>query len=293
MIALSKTPDEVWRDATRSRGPLGTSVSWKSNEPNGKTVAGLPPSEMCADSVTSTPATVPLMVFPGGQTTRVPPAVNSACVMYCTVTDAASPALSTTNARPPPPLPIVNAETSPVPVLPRHAPAPPRLSVTAPVKLVRVRLTVVVPLAPGRIVRADGDRDSPSATSAVLSLGSLVVTKTWNVNVVTVVGTLNCHCFGLVDSPDGTTPSLYRKYSWLVPVNDPTPSEFATVTVPDPPVTVGSEWKNTLMPSASGVVPSAVLIGCAMRFSTVTLDENTCVPELYEVPLDPSRTSAP
>ena len=173
------------------------------------------------------------------------------------------------------------------------AEAPPRLSVTAPVKLVRVRLTVVVPLAPGRIVRADGDRDSPSATSAVLSLGSLVVTKTWNVNVVTVVGTLNCHCFGLVDSPDGTTPSLYRKYSWLVPVNDPTPSEFATVTVPDPPVTVGSEWKNTLMPSASGVVPSAVLIGCAMRFSTVTLDENTCVPELYEVPLDPSRTSAP
>src|SRR5213080_1134743 len=102
MIALSKTPDEVWRDATRSRGPLGTSVSWKSNEPDGKTVADLPPSEICADSVTSTPATVPLIVLPavGGQNKPAFPAVSSACVRYCTITDAASPALSTTNARP-------------------------------------------------------------------------------------------------------------------------------------------------------------------------------------------------
>src|SRR5947208_5015111 len=87
------------------------------------------------------------------------------------------------------------------PVIP--AEAPPRLNVTASVKLVRVRLTVVVPVAPGRIVSADGERDRPRATIAEVSSGSLVVTKTWNVNVVTVVGTLNCHCFGLVDSPDG------------------------------------------------------------------------------------------
>src|SRR6266576_2898362 len=102
--------------------------------------------------------------------------------------------------------------------------APSRLSVTGSVKLVRVRLTVVVPVAPGRIVSADGVRDSPSATIADASTGSRVVTKTWNANVVTVVGTLSCHCFELVVSPDGSTaPSLYRKYSWLAPVNVPVP----------------------------------------------------------------------
>ena len=165
------------------------------------------------------------------------------------------------------------------PVTPAGAPV--RLNVTAPVKLVRVRRTVVVPLPPGAIESADGVRDSPRATIADVSSGSLVVTKTWKSNVVTVVGTVNCQVLAEVVAPDGSTaPFEYRKYAWFDPVNVPVPSAFATLTVPVPPVTVGPEWKNTLMPPASGVVPSAVFIDCAMRFSTVTSDVNAWVPAL-------------
>ena len=172
--------------------------------------------------------------------------------------------------------------------------APPRLNVTAPVKLVRVRVTLVVPLPPGTIVSADGERDNPSATIGDTSSGSLVVTKTSNVNVVTVVGTVNCHVLAEVVEPDASTvPLQYRKYSWFAWVNVPVPSRFATLTVPVPPVTVGPELKNTLIPPASGVVPSTVFIGCATRFSTVTLDANVAVPGLYCVPLDANRTRAP
>jgi len=100
--------------------------------------------------------------------------------------------------------------------------APLRLSVTAPVKLVRVRLTVVAPLAPGRMVSADGVRDSPRATSGDVSSGSLVVTKTANANVDTVAGRLKCHDFAAVVAPDASrAPSLYVKYGWFVPVNAP------------------------------------------------------------------------
>src|SRR5437762_13854491 len=89
MIALSALPTKLWRYATRSCAPLGTWVSWKLDDVNVKTVADLPPSEMVEISVASAPATLPLIVFPeaGGQNTSVPPAVNSAGVMYCTVTD--------------------------------------------------------------------------------------------------------------------------------------------------------------------------------------------------------------
>jgi len=52
------------------------------------------------------------------------------------------------------------------------------------------------------------------------------------------------------------------------------------LTTPEPPVTVGPELKNTLMPPASGVDPSDVFIICAMRFSTVTFDVKACVPPL-------------
>src|SRR6266566_6619501 len=129
-----------------------------------------------------------------------------------------------------PPTFRVNVELVPVgaaglnePVIPEGAPL--RLKVTAPVKLVRVRLTVVVPVAPGRIVSADGERDSPRATIAEVSSGSRVVTKTWNANVVTVVDTSKCHVFGEVDPPDGSTaPLLYKKNGWLLPVNASTPS---------------------------------------------------------------------
>src|SRR5207253_8491045 len=55
-----------------------------------------------------------------------------------------------------------------------------------------LRATVVLPFSPLTIVSADGERDSPRATSAEVSSGSLVVTNTWNANVVTVVGTVNC-----------------------------------------------------------------------------------------------------
>src|SRR5437764_6434844 len=110
MIALSAPPTRLWRYATRSCAPLGTWVSWKLDDVNVKTVADLPPSEIVEISVASDPATVPLIVLPlvGGQNTSVPPAVNSAGVMYCTVTDAASAAPSSTYARPPPPFPMVN-----------------------------------------------------------------------------------------------------------------------------------------------------------------------------------------
>ena len=60
--------------------------------------------------------------------------------------------------------------------------------------------------------------------------------------------------------------------------------------VPNPLVAVGPECTNTLMPPASGVVPSVVAMGCAVRFCTVTFVVNACVPELYAVALDVSVT---
>ena len=77
---------------------------------NVRTVADAPPIETTDMSVRPAPATVPLTVLPaavGEQNTSVL-AVNSACVMYCTVTDDTSPAPATTYANPPPLLPMVN-----------------------------------------------------------------------------------------------------------------------------------------------------------------------------------------
>ena len=84
----------------------------------------------------------------------------------------------------------------------------PKLNVTAPVKFVRVRVTVVFPVKPWTMVSADGERDSPRATSAEVSSGSLVVTNTWNANVVTVVGTVNCQFLAEVVAPDASTAPL-------------------------------------------------------------------------------------
>src|SRR6266550_953850 len=108
MNALSTPQTRLWRYATRACAQLGRWGRWKVYDVKVKTVADLPPSEMVEISVASAPATLPLIVFPeaGVQNTTVPVA-NSACVMYCTITDAASCALSTTYARPPPPLPMV------------------------------------------------------------------------------------------------------------------------------------------------------------------------------------------
>src|SRR5207245_10347100 len=113
--------------------------------------------------------------------------------------------------------------------------------------------------------------DVPRSTSGWIASGSRDCTKTWKANVDTVVDTSNCHVFGEVDPPDDSTaPLLYKKNGWLVPVNKSTPSGFATSTIPDPPVTVGPEWKNTLIPSPSGAVPSPVFIPCDSRLQRVT-----------------------
>src|SRR2546429_5413960 len=98
MIAISGSPTKLRRYPTRSCAPLGTSSSWKPVEPK-PAVDDLPPSEIVETSVRAVPAMLPLMVLPvaGGQKTSVP-TVNSACVMYCTVIDEASPAPSTTRS---------------------------------------------------------------------------------------------------------------------------------------------------------------------------------------------------
>jgi len=93
----------------------------------------------------------------------------------------------------------VGADGLKEPVTPLGAPA--RLSVTAPVKFVRVRRTVVGTLPPWAIESAEGERDKPRATIGWTSSGSVVWTKTWNSNLVTVVGTVNCHVFGAVVAP--------------------------------------------------------------------------------------------
>src|SRR6266487_3436343 len=111
------------------------------------------------------------------------------------------------------------------------------------------------------------------------SAGSLVVTKTWNENAVTPGESVNCHGLGELVAPvSRTTPLLWRKNCSLLPKKSPVPSAFATSTVPKPPVTCGAVWKNTLTPPVSAVVPSAVFIGCAVRFFTVTSASHIPVP---------------
>src|SRR5690349_7676951 len=100
----------------------------------------------------------------------------------------------------------VGADGMKEPVTPLGAPA--RLSVTAPVKLVRVRRTVVGALPPCAIESAAGERDNPRATIGLTSFGSVVWTKTWNSNLVTVVGTVNCHVFAAVIAPEASIAPL-------------------------------------------------------------------------------------
>src|SRR5438874_2490438 len=138
MIALSAPPTKLWRYATRSCAPLGTWVSWKVDDVNVKTVADLPPSEMVEISVASAHPT------PAWPTVRVSgverwPAVPLPSTVRKYTPGSTAPSTLSVRVE----LVPVGAAGANEPVIP--AEAPPRLNVTGSVKLVRVRLTVVVP----------------------------------------------------------------------------------------------------------------------------------------------------
>jgi len=59
-------------------------------------------------------------------------------------------------------------------------------------------------------------------------------------------------------------------------VKVPEVSALATATLPVPSVTAGPLAKNTRLPIAVGVVPSAVPMGCGIRFCSVTSARRVC-----------------
>ena len=106
--------------------------------------------------------------------------------------------------------------------------------------------------------------------STLESAGSWAVTYTVNENMPTVVGTFNCQLFAAEVDPEASTePLAYLKKGWFAAVNVPVPSAFPRVAVPLPLVTIGPLLKKTFTPPVSAVVPSALFIGCTVRFSTV------------------------